>query len=134
MKRRIINVTSKEGKSTVSCANNQQCLFNHSVIAHTVAELLLCQKSPVESTKQENDTMEENLNIRELKGIDIAARYTLKQENGLWFVPSASGKSTRYKVHLKSQKCSCPDFEIRRQKCKHLYAVEFHFEHNFLRE
>jgi transposase len=42
-------------KSTASCANNQQCLFNHSVIAHATVESILCQKSPVESTKQENE-------------------------------------------------------------------------------
>lgn len=74
------------------------------------------------------------INPRQIRGIDIAKRYTLKEENGLWFVPSSSGKSQRYKVCLKSQKCSCPDFEIRRQKCKHLFAVEYSFEQDFLAE
>ena len=78
--------------------------------------------------------MNDNLNIRELRGLDIASRYTLKQENGFWFVPSASGKSTRYKVCLKSQKCDCPDYEIRRKKCKHIFAAEFYFEQDFLRD
>src|SRR5215218_9983861 len=78
--------------------------------------------------------METNLNIRELRGIDIAARYTIREENGFWFVPSSSGKSTRYKVCLKSQKCTCPDFEIRRNKCKHIFAAEHHFEKDFLNE
>ena len=78
--------------------------------------------------------MENVLNIRELRGIDIAARYTIRQENGFWFVPSASGKSERYKVCLKSQKCTCPDYEIRRNKCKHIFAVEHHFEKDFLIE
>jgi transposase len=78
--------------------------------------------------------MNENLNVRELRGLDIANRYTIKQENGFWFVPSASGKSNRYKVCLKSQKCDCPDFEIRRQKCKHIYACEHIFEQDFLSE
>lgn len=76
--------------------------------------------------------MSENLNVRELRGLDIANRYTIKQENGTWFVPSSSGKSERYKVCLKSQKCTCPDFEIRRNKCKHIFAVEHHFEQDFL--
>src|SRR5215213_4278937 len=75
-----------------------------------------------------------SINPREVRGIDIAKRYTLKEENGLWFVPSASGKSTRYKVCLKSQKCTCPDFEIRRQKCKHIFAVEYKFEQEFIAE
>ena len=77
-----------------------------------------------------NDT----LNVRELRGLDIANRYTIKQENGTWFVPSASGKSNRYKVDLTKQKCTCPDYEIRRQKCKHIFAVEFSFEQDFLGE
>ena len=78
--------------------------------------------------------MNENLNIRELRGLDIANRYTIKNENGFWFVPSASGKSNRYKVCLKSQKCTCPDYEIRRKKCKHIFAAEYSFENDFLRE
>ena len=78
--------------------------------------------------------METTLNVRELRGLDIANRYRLKQENGFWFVPSSSGKSTRYKVCLKSQKCTCPDHEIRRQKCKHIFAAEFRFEQDFLKD
>jgi transposase len=78
--------------------------------------------------------MNDILNVRELRGLDIAARYTIKQENNFWFVPSSSGKSERYKVCLKSQKCTCPDFEIRRQKCKHIFAAEFSFEQDFLSE
>ena len=77
--------------------------------------------------------MNENLqNPRQIRGIDIAKRYTIKEENGTWFVPSVSGKSTRYKVCLKNQKCTCPDFEIRCQKCKHIFAVEYSFEQDFL--
>lgn len=78
--------------------------------------------------------MENLTNARQIRGIDIAKRYTIKEENGLWLVPSASGKSTRYKVCLKSQKCTCPDFEIRRNKCKHIFAVEYSFEQDFLAE
>lgn len=78
--------------------------------------------------------MNETLNIRELRGIDIATRYTVKEENGTWFVPSSSGKSDRYKVDLNNQKCTCPDFEIRRNKCKHIFAVEHIFEQDFMRE
>jgi transposase/predicted nucleic acid-binding Zn finger protein len=79
--------------------------------------------------------MNENLqNPRQIRGLDIAKRYTIKQENGLWFVPSSSGKSNRYKVDLTKQKCTCPDFEIRRNKCKHIFAVEFSFEQDFLTE
>ncbi len=78
--------------------------------------------------------MNDILNVRELCGLDIANRYTIKQENGTWFVPSASGKSQRYKVDLQKQKRDCPDFEIRRKKCKHIFAAEFSFEQDFLSE
>ncbi len=73
-----------------------------------------------------------SINPREIRGIDIAKRYTIKEENGTWFVPSSSGKSTRYQVCLKNQKCTCPDFEVRRAKCKHIFAVEYSFEQDFL--
>jgi hypothetical protein len=124
--------SSKEEKSTASCANNQQCLFNHSVFAHSVAERILCADSHLKI--KESCTMNDILNVRELRGLDIANRYTIKQENGMWFVPSTSGKSTRYKVDLQKQKCDCPDFEIRRSKCKHIFAAEFSFEKSFLEE
>jgi transposase len=134
MRRDIIIPSSNDEKSSVNSGNYQPSLFeNYNVIAHEVTpESLLCSKSRRKS--RSDDTMENDLNIRELRGIDIAARYTIKQENGFWFVPSSSGKSTRYKVCLKSQKCDCPDFEIRRQKCKHLFAVEHYFEQDFLSE
>lgn len=78
--------------------------------------------------------MQDILNVRELRGLDIANRYTIKQENGTWFVPSSSGKSTRYKVDIQKQKCDCPDYEIRRQKCKHIFAAEYSLEKSFLDE
>ncbi|MGI8638882.1 MAG: SWIM zinc finger family protein [Pyrinomonadaceae bacterium] len=79
--------------------------------------------------------MNENLqNARQIRGLDIAKRYAIKEENGLWFVPSASGKSNRYKVDLTKQNCTCPDYEIRQQKCKHIFAVEFSFEQAFIAE
>jgi transposase len=78
--------------------------------------------------------MQSELNVRELRGIDIAARYTIKQENGFFFVPSSSGKSERFKVCLNKQKCTCPDHEIRRNKCKHIFAAEYCFEQDFLSE
>ena len=65
--------------------------------------------------------MEDTLNIRELRGFDIANRYTIKQANDAWLVPSTSGKGIKYKVDINSQICDCADFEIRRRKCKHLF-------------
>lgn len=75
--------------------------------------------------------MENDLNVRELRGHDIANRYTIKEYGGLWFVPSASGKG-KYKVNLENLNCDCADFEIRGQKCKHIFAAEIAFEKEFL--
>lgn len=48
MKKAKISVSFKEGKSTVGCANNQRCLFDHSVLTHAKVQSVLCQNSPVE--------------------------------------------------------------------------------------
>lgn len=69
---------------------------------------------------------------RQLRGQEIAARYRITQENNLWLVPSQSGKG-KYRVDLKSNKCSCPDNELKRQKCKHLFAVEYTIEQEYLK-
>lgn len=62
-------------------------------------------------------------NLRQLKGREIAARYLITNQNGLWLVPSQSGKG-KYKVDPEAGSCSCPDFEFTQSKCKHQYAVE----------
>lgn len=61
--------------------------------------------------------------MRELKGRDIANRFNIVRQGGLYLVPSQTGRG-KYKVDADKQTCSCPDFEIRHAKCKHLYAVE----------
>lgn len=63
------------------------------------------------------------MNLRETKGQQIAQRANIIRQDGLWLVPSQSGKG-KYKVNAEKQTCSCPDFDIRRQPCKHIYAVE----------
>jgi transposase len=63
------------------------------------------------------------MNLREQKGQQIAKKANIIRQNGLWLVPSQSGKG-KYKVNAEKQTCSCPDFDIRRQPCKHIYAVE----------
>ena len=48
MERSIINTSVENEKSTAGCCNNQQCLFNHSVIAHALVESILCANSRLE--------------------------------------------------------------------------------------
>jgi hypothetical protein len=77
--------------------------------------------------------METITNPREQRGFAIAKNFEIKHENGFWYVPSAS-KNKSYKVTLRPQKCECPDFEIRRQKCKHIFAAQNRFEWDFLEQ
>jgi hypothetical protein len=69
--------------------------------------------------------MTTQLSERETKALEIAARSKLSYQGGLWLVPSQSG-SKEYTVdpNPESPRCSCPDFEFRQARCKHIYAVE----------
>lgn len=63
------------------------------------------------------------MSIREQKGRDIAQRFTIKRQGNLFLVPSQSGRG-KYKVDAAACTCSCPDFEYRQERCKHLFAVQ----------
>lgn len=63
---------------------------------------------------------------RQERGLMIAARTRITQKDGLWRVPSQSGYAPFYEVdpNPEAPKCTCPDFEKRGERCKHIYAVE----------
>ena len=63
------------------------------------------------------------MTLREEKGKQIADRFRIVRNGNLYLVPSQAGKG-KYKVDPAAQTCSCPDFDLHRAKCKHLYAVE----------
>src|ERR1044071_1587848 len=63
------------------------------------------------------------MSIRQQKGLQIAQRGHITQQGRLYIVPSQSGKG-RYKVDPDKRHCTCPDFDFRREPCKHLFAVE----------
>ncbi len=65
------------------------------------------------------------VNPREHRGVQIAERLTLQRRGEGWVVPSQSGKGS-YVVRLDGDapRCTCPDNEMRRIKCKHIHAVE----------
>ena len=66
------------------------------------------------------------MNPREQRGLKLAKRAKIHRKGGdVWAVPSQSGRG-RYWVRLNGPKqfCTCPDHEIRAQKCKHIFAVE----------
>ena len=63
---------------------------------------------------------------REQKAAAITAHTQLvRNPNNTWLVPSQSG-TNKYTVNPdpESPFCSCPDFEHRRARCKHVLAVE----------
>lgn len=65
---------------------------------------------------------------REQKALEIAARTKIKKQNGKWVVPSQTGNGTKYTVDGELLQCTCPDYEARQAKCKHIYAVEYTIE------
>jgi len=62
---------------------------------------------------------------RKIKGEEIARRFTIKPVRNGWIVPSQT-RTVRYFVMLKHDHmtCTCPDFDMRHAKCKHIWAVE----------
>lgn len=72
-------------------------------------------------------------NPREQKGLEIAAKSKLQRSGDRWFVPSQTNGRTYYTVKPDTVKphCSCPDFEVRQLRCKHLFAVEFVIQREF---
>ncbi len=63
--------------------------------------------------------------LREQRGIVLAATKKIHQHGDCWLVPSQSGKGVYAVRHLAEMnpECSCPDYEARRQNCKHIYAA-----------
>src|SRR5258707_1513774 len=64
---------------------------------------------------------------RELKALEIAAKSKLTRKGKSWLVPSQSIRGAQYTVNPAPIEplCSCPDFESRKQRCKHIFAVEY---------
>jgi len=64
--------------------------------------------------------------MRQTRGEVIAAAGKLEQKGPFWVVPSQSGDGTHIVDYSSREpKCSCPDYETRQMRCKHLFAVEY---------
>src|SRR5690349_7990322 len=63
---------------------------------------------------------------RELKALEIAAKSKLTRKGNTWIVPSQAGPK-KYTVDPTPEgpRCTCPDFEARQLRCKHIFAVEY---------
>jgi hypothetical protein len=64
---------------------------------------------------------------REQRGVVIAATRRLTPKGAAWIVPSCTETNKRYTVvpHATEPVCTCPDFELRGGRCKHIHAVTF---------
>jgi len=74
------------------------------------------------------------MEAREQKCLEIAAKSKLQKSGDRWFVPAQTGqRGTFYTVKpdAAQPQCSCPDFEARQLRCKHLYAVEYVIQREF---
>src|SRR3989338_5931884 len=70
--------------------------------------------------------MQQETETRKIKGIQIAKTSRIvKDAKGQWKVPSQSGGG-HYIVISNGfgAECNCPDHELRKSKCKHIWAVE----------
>src|SRR5262249_41343654 len=67
------------------------------------------------------------VDAREQRGLIIAATCRITKRGSEYSVPSQAQDGTRYTVRPSTRhpRCSCPDFETRHLKCKHIYAVEY---------
>jgi hypothetical protein len=68
--------------------------------------------------------LEPPMDLRELKGLEIAARCKIAFDGEAWVVPSPSGHGA-YKVLLSpdGDGCTCEDFQLRKLPCKHVHAA-----------
>ncbi len=66
------------------------------------------------------------MDLRELKGLEIAARCRIEFKDGAWRVPSQSTTGF-YRVVLSpdGEACECEDHSLTQQPCKHIFAVRF---------
>jgi transposase len=65
---------------------------------------------------------EQEVDLRELKALEIAARSKIGFDGTSWLVPSQTGLR-KYRVVLDPKpSCECDDFALRNQNCKHIIA------------
>jgi len=62
------------------------------------------------------------MNAREVKAKELADRGRVVCDGSGWLVFSLTSPE-RYQVSLEPPFCSCPDFELRQEECKHILAV-----------
>jgi transposase len=71
--------------------------------------------------------LNEALTPRQQRGLMLAATANIRRKSGMFEVPSQTNSGASYVVAMIAGQfhCTCPDFELTGQPCKHAYAVEF---------
>jgi uncharacterized caspase-like protein len=65
-----------------------------------------------------------DVDLRELKALELAARAKIVCTNGVWSVPSQTNATIKYRVTLKPEvSCTCEDFNLTGKPCKHVIAA-----------
>lgn len=72
----------------------------------------------------------QDMDMRELKALEIAARSRIVCEDGVWLVPSQSSGG-KYRVVIQPPSCTCDDFQLRQQPCKHVFAARLVCERDY---
>jgi transposase len=98
-----------------------EAVSTNNAIAHAEAESTSLCSNGVESARC-------IMEAREERGLQIASLSNITRNGNLWIVPSQHS-SKKYTVDLNSVSCTCPDHEATRQKCKHIFAVEYFVQH-----
>jgi SWIM zinc finger len=64
------------------------------------------------------------MDLRELKGLELAARARIVWADDAWSVPSQSAGGTyRVTTWPGAESCECEDFQVRQTACKHIIAA-----------
>lgn len=73
------------------------------------------------------------MDARKARGQEIAAKGKIRRTTGGFLVPSQSGQG-KYAVtnaDAPAARCTCPDFELRGEPCKHIFAVRVVIQQSF---
>lgn len=86
------------------------------------------QINPINGEQTENIKFSETdaERVRQERGVIIAEKCRIIRTDKGFIVPSQS-KAGQYLVKIRYDKktCNCPDYELRRKPCKHIFAVEY---------
>lgn len=67
------------------------------------------------------------MDTRQFAGLELAARANIARQGGFFLVPSLTHKGSQ-RVDYDATACSCDDFELHGQPCKHIHAVRYYKE------